>query len=171
MSCFFADLLSAFFRDMPEHSWELSGTSEKLIHLDATPEHFAKLLKFLYTHPKFDWPDLHIVAELGARLQFEILPDIIVGAAIALLRAGNESGAFGMFEYAAQNDKPHLAKIAIASFGSTSFGKRGGVSEIDYALFTHIPGSYTAALLKGMASHFIGGKRNWSPVSDSFHVK
>jgi len=125
-------MTSTFFRDVPDYSEELSGQSEKLVHLDVDPSIFDFLNKGPTPTHELDWTILKQIAEIGARYQFESLPHLIAGAAVRLLHLVWESppnriDAWTVFKFAAQNHLPDLAKYAITFFITTDFSTIEGL--------------------------------------------
>ena len=175
-------MTSAFFRDVPDYSEELSGQSEKLVHLNVDPSIFAKLLDFLDKGPtptrELHWTILRQIAEIGVRYQFESLPHLIAGAAVRLLHLAWESpptriDAWTVLKFAAQNHLPDLAKYAITFFITTYFATVEGLLRHGSCdTFSDIPGNYTAALLRAMMQVPLGSGADhddWKTVSGLFN--
>lgn len=169
-------MTSAFFRDMPDYSEELSDQSEKLVHLDIDASIF--LNKGPTPTCELDWTISKHIAEIGTRYQFESLPHLIAGAAVRLLHLvwespANRIDAWSVFTFAAQNHLPDLAKYAITFFITTDFSTIEGLLRHGSCdTFSDIPGSYTAALFRAMMQVPLGSGADhddWKTVSGLFN--
>jgi hypothetical protein len=112
---------SAYFRSMPEHSSELSGQSEKVVHLDIDSERFAKLLRFLNDGPEaragLDWPSLEAIVETSDRYEFDIVPELVARGAVSVLRDNRHtfSEPLSIFRFAAENDSLYRFVMPLSS--------------------------------------------------------
>jgi hypothetical protein len=167
---------SAYFRNMPEHMSELSGQSEKIVHLDVDSDRLAKLLSFLYNGPqaraRLDWPSLEAIAQTGNIYQFDTLPDLVARAAVPLLRLRRCSplDPLSIFKFAAQHDYCDLAKFAISHFAITEFHDLGHLTQVRCECFDGVPGRYVAALFRAMATESDDGRWDWQLISSEFDV-
>jgi hypothetical protein len=127
---------SAYFRSMPEHTRELSGQSEKVVHLDIDSERFAKLLRFLNDGPEaraeLDWPTLEAIVETGDRYESDIVPELVARGAVSVLPDDRHtfSEPFSIFKFAAQNDFYDLAKFAISFCYATELQNAAHLSQV-----------------------------------------
>jgi hypothetical protein len=149
---------SAYFRSMPEYARELSGQSEKIVHLDVDSERFARLLSFVNDGPearaRLDWPSLKTIAETGERYQFDIVPDLMARGAESILRSRIHAPLvpFSIFKFAARHDHGNLARLAIQCFNAAAeFDDVDGIAAVHEDLFNDVPGKYVAGFFQAMA--------------------
>jgi hypothetical protein len=162
---------------MPEHSSELSGQSEKVVHLDIDSERFAKLLRFLNDGPEaragLDWPSLEAIVETSDRYKFDIVPELVARGAVSVLRDNRHtfSEPLSIFRFAAENDFYDLAKFAISFCYATELQDTAHLSQVNCQWFDGVPGRYVAALLCAMATSGDGDDCwDWQLISAKFSV-
>ena len=175
--CYCMLKFSAYFRSMPEHMRELSGHSEKVVHLDVDSNRLAKLLSFLDSGPQaraqLNWPSLKAITETGNIYRFDTIPDLVARAAVSLLRLRRCSplDPFSIFKFAAQHDYCDLAKFAVSFFAITEFHEVGHLSQVICECFDDVPGRYVAAFFRAMAISSDGDDWDWRLISSEFRVK
>ena len=170
-------ITSAYFRSMPEHTRELSGQSEKVVHLDIDSERFAKLLRFLNDGPEaragLDWSSLEAIADTSDRYQFDIVPELVARCAVSVLRDDRHtySEPLSIFRFAAQNDFYDLAKFALLFCYATELQGTKHLREVRCQWFDGVSGRYVAALLSAMATSGDGDDCwDWRLISAEFDV-
>jgi hypothetical protein len=131
----------------------------------------GELLSFLKTRESKDWARLLAATDIGARYQFDMLPDLVTGFAMRRLEGDGMEDSFEIFIFAAKQRLPNLAQNAIQCCVHTRIGSR----EVDHFYsfaFKDIPGDYTAALFIAMmrCPKCPSGSRNWLAVANAFRI-
>jgi hypothetical protein len=164
---------------MPDYCRELSGQSETFVHLDVYAQFLHEMLTFLNGgregRSQFNWEQLEIMVDTATRYQFDSVPDLVSREAIRILRGQDPEchhmDIFPIFKFAAQHDRPDLAKYAVSFFGSAiefSANKDGG--DVKSGDFDQVPGRYTAAFFIAKARCDISTTvhTDWNLISGYF---
>ena len=122
--CYELNIVSLFFREMPEHDEKLCGTSVKEVPFETTPEHLALLLDLIDNRPisqACSWSDIEAVMSLGARFGFLHQNQPVLGHINLKRPTGNP---WKVFALAGRLDHPLIAQSTLADFRHTHLWAR-----------------------------------------------
>jgi len=164
---------------MPEHSKELSGNSEKIVHLDVDAEQWADLLNFLNNGAEarklLRWWKLEVIVKTGLLYEFDSVVDMVCQAGFRLLPEIHCNSHLEIFRFAAQHDHLALATYAVSFLGDSDLADCKHPRDISGHHFHDIPGRYTAALFKAMIDlprpHSTLAGQDWQIISHQFDAR
>jgi len=158
---------------MPPHSDPACINSAKANHLECASPDFVLLLELIgksRDRESYTWSQLSRIVQIGERYHFLHVNTLVHQPASRCIDSTN---ATGIFQFAAANEFPDLARLAIANFSSSSLNNRD-YHDIALTVFDKMAPRYAAALVIAMVPHkWTSQERNksrWELISAGFKV-